>query len=125
KLGATEAYDPASGTWSDRAALPTPRSGIAAAALGDRIYVVGGEQPSGTFAEVEAYRPGDDTWASAPYLPTPRHGLAAVAGPDGALYVLAGGPTPGGSASAANERFSPGGWRGGGDLGRCPRPRAI
>ena len=49
------------------------------------------------------------TLASAPYLPTPRHGLAAVAGPDGALYVLAGGPTPGGSASAANERFSPGG----------------
>jgi hypothetical protein len=39
-------------------------------------------------------------------MPTARHGLgAAVVG--GRLYVISGGPTPGGSASDVNEIFIP------------------
>jgi hypothetical protein len=39
-------------------------------------------------------------------MPTARHGLgAAVVG--GRLFVISGGPTPGASASAANEIFAP------------------
>ena len=37
-------------------------------------------------------------------MPTARHGLAAVA-LGSRIYLLAGGPTPGGSASALNEVF--------------------
>jgi hypothetical protein len=38
-------------------------------------------------------------------MPSPRHGLAAVTLGD-AIYVLAGGPTPGGSESALNQSFA-------------------
>jgi N-acetylneuraminic acid mutarotase len=37
-----EAYDIASGTWQTDARMPTPRHGIGAATIGDRIYVPGG-----------------------------------------------------------------------------------
>jgi len=105
-LGANEAYDPAADRWVPRAPLPTARSGIAAAVLGGRIIVVGGESTSGTFDQVEAYDPGRDGWSSHASMPTARHGLgAAVVG--GRIYVIAGGPTPGGSASPANEIFEP------------------
>ncbi|MBI2562126.1 MAG: hypothetical protein HYW08_07000, partial [candidate division NC10 bacterium] len=74
------------------------RSGIGAAALRGRIYVVGGEAPEGTFSQVEIFDPVSNRWSRGPDLPTPRHGLGVVAF-QGRLYVLAGGPTPGGSAS--------------------------
>ena len=86
--------------------MPTPRSGIAAAALGDRINVFGGENPSQTFDDNEEYDPGTDAWRARARMPTPRHGLGAVA-LGNVVYVVAGGPTPGGSASGANEAFVP------------------
>jgi hypothetical protein len=39
-------------------------------------------------------------------MPTPRHGLGAAVHA-GRMYVISGGPTPGGSYSAANEVFTP------------------
>ena len=43
----TEAYDPATDTWMTLPDMPTPRHGMAAAALGDRIYVPGGAAVEG------------------------------------------------------------------------------
>jgi hypothetical protein len=86
--------------------MPTHRSGIGAATLGGGIYVVGGEAPEGTFAQVEIFDPAANRWTRGPDLPTPRHGLGVVEH-QGRLYVLAGGPTPGGSASAAVEILEP------------------
>jgi hypothetical protein len=86
--------------------MPTPRSGIGAAALAGRIYVVGGEAPEGTFPHVEIFDPASNRWSRGPDLPTPRHGLGVVEF-QGRLYVLAGGPTPGGSASALVEILEP------------------
>ena len=37
-------------------------------------------------------------------MPTARHGLVAVA-KDNKIYVIGGGPNPGGSSSSANEIF--------------------
>lgn len=37
-------------------------------------------------------------------MPTARHGLVAVAN-DNKIYVIGGGPNPGGSSSSANEIF--------------------
>ena len=74
--------------------------------LNDRIVVVGGEAPSGTFNQVEIYDPAADRWSTAAPMPTARHGLgAAVVG--NRMVVIAGGPTPGASASSANEIFAP------------------
>jgi N-acetylneuraminic acid mutarotase len=105
-LAANEVYDPATDRWQTRTPVPTPRSGIAAAILEAKIFVFGGEAPSGTFNQVEAYDPAADTWSTHAPMPTARHGLgAAVVGER--IYVVSGGPTPGGSASSRNEIFSP------------------
>lgn len=103
-LSANEVYHPTGDTWSGAAHLPTARSGIAAAEVDGRFYVFGGESPEGAFEENERYDPDVDDWMSAPPLPTARHGLAAVALRN-RVYVLAGGPTPEGSQSGANEVF--------------------
>ncbi|MBI2973452.1 MAG: galactose oxidase, partial [Armatimonadetes bacterium] len=71
------------------------------------IYVFGGElgQPT-TYAENEAYDPASNTWSSKAPLPTARHGLAAVTAGD-RIYVISGGPRPGGSFSNVNEVYFP------------------
>jgi N-acetylneuraminic acid mutarotase len=107
QLGTTgdvhEVYDPATDTWTTRAPLRTGRSGIGAAVLDGRIFVLGGEA-SHTFEENEAYDPSTDAWQTFSPLPSPRHGLGVVAIGD-AIYVIAGGPKPGDSRSAIVEIF--------------------
>ena len=68
------------------------------------MYVFGGEATEGTFEENEVYDPAVDRWETAPPMPTARHGIGVV-GLGNRIYVLAGGTTPGGSASALNEVF--------------------
>jgi N-acetylneuraminic acid mutarotase len=87
--------------------MPTPRSGIAAVAMGHRIYVFGGEAPEGTFDTVEVFDSVENRWiAAATSLPTARHGMGAAAH-HGRIFVIAGGTSPGGSTSALNEIFTP------------------
>src|SRR6266508_4177754 len=105
-VDANEQYDPTSKAWAVRAPLPTARSGIAAAALGGRIYVFGGEASSGTFDENDAYDRHTDTWQTLEPMPTARHGLGAAVVGD-TIYVIGGGPTPGLSVSGVNEAFTP------------------
>ena len=104
-LDANEEYDPVTDTWTPRARLPTPRSGIAAAGIAGHIFVFGGEAGAGTFAENEAYNPAADAWSVAPPMPTARHGLGAAPFGGTAIFVIAGGTEPGLSASAKNEAF--------------------
>ena len=105
-LDVNEVYNPRNDRWQRLSPLPTARSGIAAAALQGRIFVVGGEAPSGTFHHVEAYEPKSDRWTSYARMPTPRHGLGTAVHA-GRIYVISGGPTPGASYSSANEIFTP------------------
>src|SRR5262249_61948044 len=86
--------------------LPTARSGIAAAVLGSRLFVFGGEAPTGTFGQVEVYEAALGRWSALAPMPTPRHGLTAIAF-EGRIHVLSGGPQPGGTYSAAHEILSP------------------
>ncbi len=93
--------DPAAATpsWSMLAAMPTARGAGAAAAIGDKIYVVGGRPPAGN--AFEAYDISDNIWTPLPDLPTAandRNHIAATA-IAGKIYV-AGGRYDGGSFSA-------------------------
>jgi N-acetylneuraminic acid mutarotase len=99
-------YDPATNSWAQAPPLPTARSGIATAVLGTRLFVFGGEAPSGTFGQVEVYDTATNGWTSLTLMPTPRHGLTAIPF-EGRIHVLSGGPQPGGSYSAAHEVLSP------------------
>jgi hypothetical protein len=73
--------------------------------LRERAYVFGGENPTKTFVENEEYDPAADAWAARAPMAAGRHGLAAATVGD-AIYVLAGGPTPGGSQIGTNEAFT-------------------
>ena len=97
-------YSPARNTWRRAAPLPIGVDHAMAATLGGRLVVVGG------YASGSASRSGfvldAGRWKALPRLPSRRAaGGAAVVG--GKLYVISGGPTPGGSASVANEIFAP------------------
>ena len=83
------------------------RSGIAAAALGGKIFVFGGESNAGTHNQTESFDPANNSWRSWAPMPTARHGLgAAIIGPS--IYVISGGPKPGATFSSVNEVFTPG-----------------
>jgi hypothetical protein len=89
--------------------------------LGTRLFVFGGEAPSGTFGQVEVYDAATSRWTALAPMPTPRHGLTAIA-LDGRIHVLSGGPQPGGSYSSAHEVLSP---RSTVDAGGCARGRRM
>lgn len=101
-LATLECYDPGADRWGKAADAPTARGGVGAAAVGNRLVFVGGEQPSGTYREVEIYDGDSDRWSRLPDLPTPRHGIGVVA-VGRTVYVMTGGPTPGGSQTAVSE----------------------
>jgi N-acetylneuraminic acid mutarotase len=92
-----EAYDVAKDSWSPRAAMREPRSGHAAAAIGGKIFVLGGITAEGPSATVDVYDPTADSWTASAPMPLPRWGHSAVA-IGGTIYVV------GGSASEGNAR---------------------
>lgn len=108
-LPALEAYSPATNRWYMLPDMPTPRGGLAAAAMNGKLYVFGGEyftsSGSGVFAANEEYHPATKTWRALPPLPTPRHGMSAVTVED-TIFVIGGGPVAGYGVTASNEGFT-------------------
>ncbi len=104
------AWDPATDRWEARAPLPAPRGGHAAAVLGGRLHVLGGEafgDAPTVFREHWSYDPAADRWQEEPPMPEARHGLGAVA-LGGRVHVVGGASAPGGrGTSARHDIFSP------------------
>ena len=98
------------GTWTPRAPMITARGGAAAAVVGGRIYVMGGEgspdQPGGVFAENESYDPVGDAWTAHEPMRTPRHGTGA-ASVGGTIYVPGGANVEGFGFVDTVESFTP------------------
>lgn len=94
-----------------KAELSSGRAWGAAAALGDRIYVIGGGTVMGTMSstdEVMAYAPASDTLTPAATLPYSLIGTRAVTGPDDKIYVVMGeDPTISAVYEARVLRFDP------------------
>jgi N-acetylneuraminic acid mutarotase len=83
-------YDPERDAWRELAPMPTARGGGAGAAVGDKIYVVGGRPPAANAFEV--YSIAENRWATLPRLPqryNNRNHLAAAA-IGGKIYVAGG-----------------------------------
>lgn len=106
-VNANEVYDPVTDKWMILEPMPSKRGGLSSAALAvnGSIYVFGGEQPTGTFSNNEKFDVVSDSWTSEMGMPTARHGLVAVAIAD-MIYVIGGGPQPGGSSSNISEIFN-------------------
>ena len=84
----------AASRWQARAALPAPRTSIAAAVYQNQIYAIGGETSDGISASAIRYRPGDNTWVSLADKPLPVADASAVA-VGGKIYVPGGRLTSG------------------------------
>ncbi|MCK6682857.1 MAG: S-layer homology domain-containing protein [Thermoanaerobaculia bacterium] len=95
-------YDPSTGTFSVKAAMPAARYKGSAVAIGQYIYFTGGG-----FADVYRYDTVANSWSSGPAMPEFRqwHGVYAYGG---YLYVV-GGYNPGGVA-ATTLRYNPSSW---------------
>ena len=95
-LATNEMYDPATNKWENRRSMGVPRNHAFAAALGGKIYVIGGRTGHGFIMSatntnaVEAYDPVADMW-SVPLerMPTARSGGGC--GTDGRRIYVAGG----------------------------------
>jgi hypothetical protein len=106
---ANEAFAFASGGWATGSKpLPTPRGGFAAAAHGDEVVVIGGEDASKAHATVEAYNVKTDAWRTLEPMPVGRHGIQAATC-NGGFYIAGGGTSPGHHPSAYHDAFLPGG----------------
>jgi N-acetylneuraminic acid mutarotase len=104
----TWALDAVAKTWTEKAALPVPRGGLAGATLGNELFVFGGEgntqATSGVFADIDAYDPVSNSWKALEPMLIPRHGFGAATLGD-AIYLMGGATRQGGGASDDNSVF--------------------
>ena len=90
--GSVEAFDPAKGTWSACADMPTARALLGVGVIGGRIYTVGGT----TMGLDEVYDPARGRWTTEAALATAR-GWFSASIVDGRIYVFGGrAPAPDG-----------------------------
>src|SRR5216110_2761654 len=96
-------YDPVTDNWKALAPMPTKRGSPVAAAVGDKIYVIGGAttppgsketavhptRPHVSVGTVEEYDPATNTWRARASMPTPRNHATAGA-VNGKIYVIGG-----------------------------------
>lgn len=95
-LATNEVYDPATNKWEARSPMPTARNHAASAAVGGKVYVIGGRVGSAFITRasntdvVEVYDPATDQWGAllAP-MPTPRS-AGAWGAFNGRIYVAGG-----------------------------------
>ena len=88
----TEELDPAANVWVQKADMPTGRYVLApkSAAVGGKIYVMGGEGKAQGLTVVEAYDPATDTWEQKQKMPTSRRQFATAVAVQGRIYVIGG-----------------------------------
>lgn len=91
--------------------MPTPRGGLAAAAVGNVVYTFGGEgskEPGsqGVFPQAEAYDTVRDEWTRLENMKTPRHGTYAAA-VGGGVVIPGGGDKQGGAPMDLVDVFYP------------------
>jgi hypothetical protein len=99
-------YTPAANTWTVLASMPTGRTGLAAAVIGDAIFAIGGRKAIGgpcsgqPLATVERYSIASNTWTTVAPLPARRSDIGAI-GHGGKIYVFGG--CMNGASTASHE----------------------
>ena len=94
-LSSMDMFDPNTGEWVSKNAMPTDRGLLACASIDGKIYVMGGLRgltsnlDYGGLSTVEVYNTTNDTWTQLADMPTKRWGHSAVA-LNGKIYVFGG-----------------------------------
>ncbi len=97
--------DPVHLTWEQLAPMPTARLGLAAAVVGRKIYVIGGNDGNAAIGTTEEYDPAVNRWVGRPDMPTAREQMAAASA-GGKIFVVGGGD--GTTWSTLVEGYDPG-----------------
>mmetsp|Transcript_28158 Transcript_28158/g.77741 ORF Transcript_28158/g.77741 Transcript_28158/m.77741 type:complete len:412 (-) Transcript_28158:42-1277(-) len=88
-LDVVERFDPEGSKWTTLAPMPTPRSDLAAAAVGGKLYAIGGYDGR-TLSAVELFDPRTNAWEPLAPMPTSRSDFVAAADEHGRVYRLGG-----------------------------------
>jgi N-acetylneuraminic acid mutarotase len=92
-INATEAYNPTTDAWSQKASMPTSRDGFGVAVYQNKIYCIGGRSFSGTSGTAtnvnEVYDTKTDSWQTKTPMPTARYSIEANV-VDGKFYLIGG-----------------------------------
>jgi len=89
--GVVEVYNTATGTWTEKTAMPTARGWGSCSFINDTIFVFGGYSSlnKGNHKEVEKYCLDTDTWSSDPDMPNYRYNhVNAVV--NNSIYLIGG-----------------------------------
>lgn len=87
--GDCEAYDTRTDRWHVVASMSTRRARVGVAAVGNRLYAVGGYDGTSDLATVESYDPVTNTWQPEVSMGT-RRSCLGVAALHGLLYAAGG-----------------------------------
>jgi len=99
----TYMYNPEIETSTQKTAMPTPRGGYAIAAVGNKVYVMGGQGESYPSDVNEVYDVSTDTWETKQPLSQPRVDMDANV-VDGKIHVIGGNTM---NASNLHEVYDP------------------
>jgi N-acetylneuraminic acid mutarotase len=83
-------YDPRRNRWSRLRSSPSPRAAHAAAVVGNRLYVAGGSNSSGSLRTLEIYDFARRRWSRGPGFSGPARNHTTGIGVGRFFYVLAG-----------------------------------
>jgi N-acetylneuraminic acid mutarotase len=94
------------------ARMPTARGGVAAATVGPRVFIFGGEGSTvegsnGVFDQTEVFDTITESWEELPPMKLPRHGTSAVA-VNGRVYIPGGGIVQSAGPVNTTDVFCPG-----------------
>jgi uncharacterized repeat protein (TIGR03803 family) len=92
-------------SWTSGAVMPTAVFGAASAAIGTKVYVVGGATSSAIVNNNQIYNTGTNKWTTGAAMPTARF-TAVGAVVNGILYVI-GGNTNGSTQTSVVEAYNP------------------
>ena len=96
-LASSARFDASNNNWQAIKDMPQAQAGLAAAAIGTRLYAFGGEganNKTGVFADIWCFDSSTNQWQQAGQMQPARHGHGAVAITDD-IYVLGGATTQG------------------------------
>lgn len=96
-------FDPATNTWTQKASMPTARSGLIAISLNNKIYAIGGYNSGGYLSVNEEFDPAANTWVSRASMPTARQDAGGGTA-NGRVYVIGG---YNGSVLSVNQEYNP------------------
>ena len=83
-------YDPRRNRWRRLRSSPTARAAHAAAVIGDRLYVAGGADGSGSLKSMEVFDFRTRRWRGAPSFPGPARNHMTGVAVGGHFYVIGG-----------------------------------